>query len=683
MKQEALLSYRVAMDIGGTFTDIVVHDTETGALRASKADTTPSDLTEGVLTAIAQLEVPPTEILSFVHGTTQGLNALLERRGSKTLLVTTQGMGDVYRIARGNRTQMFDIHYRKPEPLVARHDTVEIGGRLRYDGSELHPLDEASVRAAAATARAGGYAAVAVCLLFAYTNESHELAAEAILREELGEEVAIVLSHRVAREWREYERTSSTVLEAYTGPVVRRYLTRIEDRFEREGIPSGVQVMQSSGGIVGAGYASEHPLQTLLSGPVGGTAGGVALMQLLGRKNAICVDMGGTSFDASLVIDGQPDISTDGEADGFPVLMPLVNLHTIGAGGGSVAFSESGALRVGPRSAGAQPGPACYGRGGVEPTVTDANAVLGRVDPEHFAGGRFSLDVAASDRAIAGLAEEFGMATSDLSEGILDIANAKMAQAIRTLTVDHGREPTDFSLVAFGGAGPMHAEAIARELGIAEVIIPEFPGAFSAWGMLGSDVRRDLSAQYYVHEDQLDRSDLASVLADLVSEADGELARQCVPADRRRFEQAIDMRYAGQDYTLTVPLTELDEPTLEDFAARISARYSEQHRRRYGHATPEAKVEFVSIRVTGLGANEFGHLTGERYREDDIAARSASVWFDGRSWETPIRRRDSLPIGEAIAGPMLIVEDTTTTVISPRASIRRETLGHLTMEVQA
>lgn len=683
MKQEAPLSYRVAMDIGGTFTDIVVHNTETGALRASKADTTPGDLTEGVLTAIAQLEVPPEEILSFVHGTTQGLNALLERRGSKTLLVTTTGMGDVYRIARGNRTRMFDIHYRKPEPLVAREDTVEVGGRLRYDGSELHPLDEQSVRDAAGIARAGGYEAVAVCLLFSYANEAHEIAAERILREELEDDVAVVLSHRVAREWREYERTSSTVLEAYTGPVVRRYLARIEDRFEREGITSGVQVMQSSGGIVGAGFAAEHPLQTLLSGPVGGTAGGVALMQLLGRENAICVDMGGTSFDASLVLEGQPDISTDGEADGFPVLMPLVNLHTIGAGGGSVAFSESGALRVGPRSAGAQPGPACYGRGGTEPTVTDANAVLGRVDPEHFAGGRFALDVAASERAIASLGDEFGMDASDLAEGILDIANAKMAQAIRTLTVDHGREPGDFSLVAFGGAGPMHAEAIARELGVTEVLIPEFPGAFSAWGMLGSDIRRDLSAQYYVHEDQLDADHLGAAIDALSATADAELDGQGVAQHLRRFERAIDMRYEGQDYTLTVPLHEGEEPGMPGFAARISARYSEQHRRRYGHATPEAKVELVSLRVTGLGTNEFGHLTGERYREDAMGARTAQVRFDGRAWETPIRRRDSLPIGETIAGPLLIVEDTTTTVVSPRASIRRETLGHLTMEVQA
>ncbi len=677
------MGYRVAMDIGGTFTDIVVHDTESGGLSASKADTTPGDLTEGVLAAIAQLEVSPSEILSFVHGTTQGLNALLERRGSRTLLIATEGMGDVYRIARGNRTRMFDIHYRKPEPLVSGDDTVEVRGRLRYDGSELVPLDAASVREAARFAREGGYEAVAVCLLFAYANDAHELEVERILREELSEDVVVVLSHRVAREWREYERTSSTVLEAYTGPVVQRYLERVEERFEHEGIRSGVQVMQSSGGIVGADYAAAHPLQTLLSGPVGGTAGGVALMSMLGRSHAICMDMGGTSFDASLVIDGRPDISTDGQADGFPALMPLVNLHTIGAGGGSVAYSEAGALRVGPRSAGSQPGPACYGRGGDEPTVTDANAVLGRVDPLRFAGGRFSLDTSAAEQVIRRLAAEIGMDGTSLAEGILDIANAKMAQAIRTLTVDHGREPADFSLVAFGGAGPMHAEAIARELGVSEVLIPEFPGAFSAWGMLGSDVRRDLSAPYYVHEQQLDPADLAGVVRDLTGQADDELERQAVPEERRRFEQAIDMRYEGQDYTLTVPLMHADEPLEGDFVPRIAARYGEQHRQRYGHSTPDADVEFVSIRVTGFGANEFGHLTGERSPGGDEADRSITVVFDGGRWETPIRRRDSLPVGESVPGPILVVENTTTSVVSPRASIRREALGHLTMEVQA
>jgi N-methylhydantoinase A len=383
------------------------------------------------------------------------------------------------------------------------------------------------------------------------------------------------------------------------------------------------------------------------------------------------------------VLDGRPDISTDGEADGFPVLMPLVNLHTIGAGGGSVAFAEAGALRVGPRSAGAQPGPACYGRGGSEPTVTDANAVLGRVDPDWFAGGRMSLDLAAAHDAVGLLAAEFGMDAAAMAEGILDIANAKMAQAIRTLTVEHGREPADFALVAFGGAGPMHAEAIARELGVSEVLIPEFPGAFSAWGMLGSDVRRDLSAQHYVHQNELDRRELAASVRGLIDAAGDELATQRVPEERRRFEQSVDMRYEGQDYTLTVQLEDADEPAREDFLARVADRFGRQHAARYGHSTPEAAVEFVNVRVTGFGVNAWGHLTGERHEASAAVTRSAQIVFDGIAHPTPIIRRDALPIGRVVEGPALVVEETTTTVVSPRASIRRDPAGHLVLELNA
>ncbi|WP_242086729.1 hydantoinase/oxoprolinase family protein [Microbacterium lacticum] len=677
------MRYRVAMDIGGTFTDIVVHDTETGVLRAAKSDTTPADLTDGVLNAIGQLEIPSHEVASFVHGTTQGLNALLERRGARVLLVTTEGMGDVYTIARGNRTRMFDLHYRKPAPLVGRADTVEVAGRLAYDGSELRPIDEESIRVVARRARADGYQAIAVCLLFSYANDAHEREVERILRDELGEDVAIVLSHRVAREWREYERTSSTVLDAYTGPVVQRYLERISARFAAEQIPCGVQVMQSSGGIVDADFAAQHPLQTLMSGPVGGTIGGAALMNMLGRSDAICMDMGGTSFDASLVLGGRPDITTDGAADGFPVLMPLVNLHTIGAGGGSVAFAEVGALRVGPRSAGSQPGPACYGRGGVEPTVTDANAVLGRVDPDWFAGGRMNLDIPAARGAVGALAADFGMDAEEMAEGILDIANAKMAQAIRTLTIEHGRVPGDFALVAFGGAGPMHAEAIARELEVSEVIIPEFPGAFSAWGMLGSDVRRDFSAQHFAHQNELDRRELAASVARLIEHADRELLSQQIPADRRRFEQSLDVRYEGQDYTISVPLNGADEPARDDFVGVIGDRFGRLHHERYGHSTPGAPVEIVSVRVTGFGANAFGHLTGEHHTDDDGEERTTRIVFDGAAHTTPILRRDALPLGRTLAGPLLVVEETTTTVVSPRASIRREPEGHLVLELNS
>ncbi|MBF8189833.1 hydantoinase/oxoprolinase family protein [Nonomuraea sp. K274] len=697
------MSYRVAMDIGGTFTDVVCYDERTGAVTAAKAPTTPEDLAEGVFAALSRAVNDPAGISFFVHGTTQGLNALLERKGARVLLLASEGGGDVYRIARGNRDRMFDLRYRKPPPLVPRQDVMEAGGRLDYLGRELVPLDEESVRRAARRARVEGFEAVAVCLLFSYADPAHEVRAGDILRAELGDDVLVVLSHEVAREWREYERTSSAVLEAYTGPVVRRYLAGIERRFAERGPAVPVHVMQSSGGLVNASYAMRRPLQTLLSGPVGGTMGGVAATRLLGRgpgvdqhergpgvgpapgdanqarrDNAICIDMGGTSFDVSLVVNGRPDVSAEARIEGFPVLMPIVNLHTIGAGGGSIAWTEAGALRVGPESAGAVPGPACYGRGGTRATVTDANVVLGRVDPDWFAGGLMTLDVEAAGIAIATLAGELRLDPLLLAEGICDVANAKMAQAIRTLTVEHGVEPREFALVAFGGAGPMHAAFIARELGVSEVVVPRFPGAFSAWGMLEADVRRDLTHPYFRPQDTLDGADMSGNLMRLEREVLDALSGQAVPEERRRVEHAVDLRYEGQDYTLTIPLRDAAEPAGPGFLEDIAARYAEAHTSRYGHATPEAPVEFVMLRSTGFGS--FPRTSTPAPEASGGAAPDVrDVIFDGAVHRTPVLRRSGLD-GE-LAGPAIVVEETATTVVPPGCLAAVDDNGFLLLKV--
>lgn len=672
------MTYRVAMDIGGTFTDVVCYDERTGAVTASKAPTTPGDLAEGVFAALGRVVDDPAAISFFVHGTTQGLNALLERKGARVLLLASRGAGDVYRIARGNRDRMFDLRYRKPSPLVPRQDVMEAGGRLDHRGRELEPLDEEAVRRAARRAREEGFDAVAVCLLFSFADPAHELRAGEILRAELGEDVLVVLSHEVAREWREYERTSSAVLEAYTGPVVRRYLARIERRFAERGLSVPVHVMQSSGGLVNASYAMRRPLQTLLSGPVGGTMGGVAAARMLGRENAICVDMGGTSFDVSLVVNGRPDVSAEARIEGYPVLMPIVNLHTIGAGGGSIAYAEAGALRVGPESAGAVPGPACYGRGGTRPTVTDANVVLGRVDPAWFAGGLMTLDEDAASAAVVTLAQELDLDPLRLAEGVCDVANAKMAQAIRTLTVEHGVEPREFALVAFGGAGAMHAVFIARELGISEVVVPRFPGAFSAWGMLEADVRRDLTHPYFRPQDTLDGDDMAGRLAALEREALEALAGQGVPEERRRVEHAVDLRYEGQDYTLTVPLRDAAEPGEPGFLATVAARYAEAHTSRYGHATPEAPVEFVMLRSTGFGSFPRAAAGAAEPREEP-SGDVRDVIFDGVVHRTPVLRRAGL--SGSFAGPAIVVEETATTVIPPGCLAAVDDNGFLIVKV--
>ncbi|OXM64283.1 MULTISPECIES: hydantoinase/oxoprolinase family protein [Amycolatopsis] len=676
------MTYRVAMDIGGTFTDVVTYDETTRELRAGKVLTTPDDLARGVFDALEGFGLPFEDIGFFVHGTTQGLNALLERRGARVLILTTQGIGDVYQIARGNRNRLFDLHYRKPEPLVPRNAVAEVAGRFSAAGEELEPLDEDAVRLVAKRVRAEGFDAVAVCFLFAYLNSGHERRAGRILREELGEDALVVLSHEVAPEWREYERTSTTVMEAYTGPSVHRYLDKIETRFADKGLAVPVHVMQSSGGLVNAGFAREHPLQTLLSGPVGGTMGGVAASRLLGRPDVICIDMGGTSFDVSLVMDHRPDVSPDGECEGFPLLMPLVNLHTVGAGGGSLAYAEGDGLRVGPESAGAVPGPACYGRGGTQATVTDANCVLGRVDPESFAGGGMRLDTAAAHRAVTALAAEFGMDPVELASGICDVSNAKMAQAIRTLTVEHGREPAQFALLAFGGAGPMHAAFIAREIGVREVVVPRFPGAFSAWGMLEADVRRDFTQQFFATSQSLDTAALAAALSTLDSQARAALGEQGIAPERREVTHGLDMRYESQDYTLTVPILPGEDVTAPEFPAAIEDRFAQAHHQRYGHATPGAPVQFVTIRTTARGLVD--RTPGEPPAVADPGEEVVrAVVFDGTAVPTSIVARSTLPLGATLAGPAIVHEETSTTVVPPGALLRVDDHGFLIITLDA
>lgn len=675
--------FRVAMDIGGTFTDLVAYDEDSGRYTAGKSATTPADLTEGVLSALTAIEAEPEDCSFAVHGTTQGLNAFLQRRGERVLLLATRGAGDVYHIARGNRTRLYDIHFRKPTPLIPRADIVEIGGRLDYAGNELEPLDIQAIKQAAHRAKQEGFGAIAVAFLFAYLNPDHELEAEKILKDELGDSTSISLSHRIAREWREYERTSSAVVDAYTSPVVRRYLDRLEDRLRNAGVSVPLHVMQSSGGIVTAQTARQASLQTLLSGPVGGTLGGVALARLLGRQNLICIDMGGTSFDVSLVVEGQPDVSTEASLEGFPLLMPVVNIHTIGAGGGSIAYAEAGGLRVGPESAGADPGPACYGLGGTRPTVTDANLVLGRVDPGSFAGGQMTLDVDAAHEAVDALANELGLDTPVMAEGICDVINAKMAQAIRTLTVEKGIEPRDFALVAFGGAGPMHAPFLAQELDVAEVLVPRFPGAFSAWGMLEAEIRQDFARAYYTPLADLDAHDLAGALEEQEREALAALAEEGVPEDSARVEHQLDVRYIGQEYTLTIPLTHATEPTTDTFAERISGRFDEAHDTRFGHANPGAPVEFVAARSTGLG--DLTRAAAERLTKPKTTTTrpqtTREIVFGRSEREAQVVQRDDLLPGSTNQGPAVIIEATATTVVPPECKARIDDFGTIVIEI--
>ncbi|MBV8990127.1 MAG: hydantoinase/oxoprolinase family protein, partial [Solirubrobacterales bacterium] len=417
--------YRAAMDIGGTFTDFVVVDDDERLTTTGKTSTTPDNPERGVLEGLRDIVADASDIAFVVHGTTVGLNAFLERKGTRVLLVMTTGLRDAYSIARHDRKELYTLRYHKPKRLVPRHDVYEVVERLRYDGSVDTELDELSLQPVIDAVQRDGIEAVAVCLVHSYIHPQHELRVrEALERACPG--LSVTLSHEIAREWREYERASTAVLNAYIAPRVERYLHNLEEGLRSLRVGATLHVMQSNGGITTAAKARRQPVQTLLSGPVGGTIGGAALSRATGRPNLLCVDMGGTSFDLSLIVDGRPTVSTETDLEGLPVLMPLVDIHTIGAGGGSIAWLEAGGLRVGPQSAGALPGPACYGRGGTEPTVTDANLFLGRLEPERFLGGRMHLDSAAAATALRPIAEQLGFDDTAFAEGILAIVNANM-----------------------------------------------------------------------------------------------------------------------------------------------------------------------------------------------------------------------------------------------------------------
>jgi N-methylhydantoinase A len=670
--------YRVSMDIGGTFTDVVTYDDDAGVFAATKASTTPGNLSDGVLAGLSAVIEQPSDIDFLVHGTTQGLNAFLERRGVPVLLLATAGVEDSYHIARGPRTRLYDLHYRKPTPLVPRRDVLGIGGRIAADGTELQPLDEQAVRHVASVVRERGHGAIALAFLFSYKNAAHELRAREILLEELGADFPVSVSHEAAKEWREYERTSSAVLEAYTGPIVRRYLIELERRLAGQGLAVPLHVMQSSGGILTADSARQRPLQTLLSGPVGGAIACAELSRQTGRPNLIGIDMGGTSFDVSLIVDGEPDVSAEAQLEGLPMLMSVVNIHTVGAGGGSVAWAEAGGLRVGPRSAGARPGPACYGRGGVEPTVTDANLVLGRISPDGFAGGQMTLDATLALQAVTGLADQFSLSPVAMAEGICDVANSKMAQAIRTITVSRGIEPRDSALVAFGGAGPMHAVFLARELGIAETIVPRFPGAFSAWGMLQTRIRQDYTEPYFFLDEDLDGEDMAGALQRMEQAGLASLEHEGVRADQRTATHAVDIRYAAQEYTLTVPLINAEEPTKPGFLKIIAERFAELHESRYGHANLGAPIELVTLRTAAFG--DLGQPASQKWpaaTSADFPHDIREVIFDAEPRDAIVVHRDDLFVGHAFQGPAVVVEDTATTVVPPGYTVIVDDIGSL------
>ena len=570
---------------------------------------------------------------------------------------------------------MYNLHFRKTKPLINRTDVFEIDERILYDGSVEKNLQKESVLDVAKKIQERGYESVAVCLINAYTNPDHEVKTEIILKDIIDKPIS--LSHKIAREWREYERTSTTVINAYIAPTVEKYLNTLESRMLNNGFTDTIHIMQSGGGVITSSIAKDTPIQTTLSGPVGGAVANKYLSETMGYKNLIGVDMGGTSYDVSMIINGRPDVSTETVFEGFPILTPMVNIYTIGAGGGSVAWVEGGGLRVGPISAGAKPGPACYGRGGSEPTITDANVVLGRIDVDGFLGGSMKLDKDAAVQAVKKIADRINLSITETAEGICKVADAKMADAIRQLTIRKGIDPREFLLVAFGGAGSMHACLTAEELGIETILVPELPGVLSAWGMQQSDLRMDTVRTLKKNIQDVLPKEVNESYESMVAEISPLLLKQNITEEKIEYNRVADVRYLGQEYTVLVPFKpgRIDKDSLEE----LSETFYELHHQIYGHSNQVEPVEIVNLRLVGIGKLKKTpkHKYEKTYTCEPSVRKVTTAIFYGKECETNIYKRSDLKTGQVVNGPSIIEEKTATTVVPPSYKVTLDAYRNL------
>jgi N-methylhydantoinase A len=680
---------RVAVDIGGTFTDATLIDEATGHVAIAKTLTTPADPSEGFMAAVEralrEAGVTARDVTFVVHATTVATNAIIEGKVARSGFVTTEGFRDLLEIGRQVRPTLYDPQFEKPRPLVPRDRAVGVVERLGPKGEVLTPLDERSVRDAAALLARERVESVAVCLLHAYVNPAHERRVGEILAEELPG-VPVSLSSEVAPEFREYLRASTTVINAVVRPVVGRYLERIERRLAEAGIGAKLLVMQSSGGVFGADAAARRPVFMVESGPAAGVIAAAHLGAGIGRPDILSFDMGGTTAKVGLIRDGRPSVTKDYQVGahagagiggmslaGYPVRTPVVDLVEIGAGGGSIAWVDSGGLlRVGPRSAGADPGPVCYRRGGVEPTVTDANVVLGRLNPSYFLGGELELDVDAARRAIEErCARPLGLSLVEAANGIVEIANAAMVNALHLISVQRGYDPRDFLLVAFGGAGPVHANALARDAEMPTVLVPRSPGIFSATGLLATDLKRDAARTIMRRLEELDPAELEHAFAELERAGAEEMAAEGVAPDRIEFVRQLDLRYVGQSYELTVPAGD-----------DLPARFHAEHDRTYGFSAETEPVECVGVRLQTVGRIARPPLRTLERGDAPPPKATRRVYFAeaGGYVDCAVHDRYALPAGARLAGPAVVEELDSTTVVHPSYTARVDDVGNIWIE---
>jgi N-methylhydantoinase A len=678
----------VGVDIGGTFTDLV--GCVDGRIVTSKTSTVPADPTRGVAESLSLAHCEMPALSELLHGSTIAINTVLERKGARTALITTRGFRDTYAIGRGNRIEAFNLFFHRPKPLIPREQTFEVAERVNAKGTVLVPLDEKEMQALAATLAKQNIDAVAVCFLHAYANPAHERRAGEMLRA-ANPRLFVTLSHEIVREYREYERTSTTALNAFVGPRVQAYLARLEDHLRDGRFGGKINIMRSNGGVMSLRLAQEQPVSMMESGPVAGVIGAGRLATLLGIERAIAFDMGGTTAKASLITMGRPAIEDGyvigGEASGQPMQLPVVDIVEIGAGGGSIAWCDpTGGLHVGPKSAGADPGPACYGKGSDDPVVTDANLVLGRINAGRFLNGAMRLDRSASERAIEGkVAAKLRLGVTEAALGIVQIADAAMSLAVRAVSVKKGVDPRDTAMIAFGGAGPLHAVAIAREISIPKVIVPKVPGTFSALGMLMASWRQDFVRTLYGLLGALDARQVEAVFAELAEAGEAQVARDGLARQAVEFNYLADLRYVGQEHTIPIPVR---EPSLlsGDFS-ELRTLFDAEHDQRYGQAAPDERLEIVNVRLVVTAARQ--DKLAERWLSEpwQLEAPVADEWRDvifadaAKPVRTRIVWRPSLAAGARIEGPAVIEEPNATTLIHPGDVVTVSEAGHLIIDV--
>jgi N-methylhydantoinase A len=707
LKELNIKRFRIGVDIGGTFTDGTLVDSSTGEVTTSKVLTTPVDPASGFISAVNKLlgvnnEVDPDEIEHVVHATTVATNAIIEGKTAKTAFVTTEGFRDMLEIARQIRPSLYDLQFEKPKPLVPRQLCFEIPERLDAKGNVVTPLDEKALAQIVDQIAETGVTAIAVCLLHSYRNPDHEQKVGEAIKAKIPD-VKLSLSSEIVPEFREYLRASTTVINSAVAPIVSTYLASIIEKLHSANINSELLVMQSNGGVYPAESASESPVFMVESGPAAGAVAAASIGSELGYPNVISFDMGGTTAKASLIRDGQPNITKDysvggaaqsgagafGGASGYPIRTPVVDLVEIGAGGGSIAWVDSGgALRVGPQSSGADPGPVCYGLGGKEPTITDANLILGRLDPNYFAGGEMTLNTEAANNAISEYcAEPLGLSIEAAAHGIVEIANTAMVNALRLVSVQRGHDPRDFILMGFGGAGPAHVVRLAEQAGIPQVLIPVEPGTTSALGLLVTDVRMESSATLIERADQIELSKITNEFERL--ENSGRIAHSSAASASGEpiFERSIEMRYWGQSFELSVPVP--DRIIIDaDWMSELIESFHESHNTAYGFRADDEPVELVNLRLTTIGK-----IARPQLRKLDIISPNAKVAIKGKRpvyfgtdsseggvIHTTVYDRPKLPAGSVFNGPAIVEEPDCTTVIQPSWSVTVDDFGNLLIE---